>query len=339
MDEKIILFDPHPRKIDLIFSAADKKRLEKLGKVLWHEGQRAPDDYIDEYLSQTIAIVGQTAMPRARLDHAPHLRLIANVEGNFLPNIDYEECYRRNIHVLSCSTAFAPAVAEMALGLALACARGIPQADAAFRQGREVYSGASNLDGFLLRNKTFGLIGCGNVGRRLLPFLQPFGGEILVHDPWLHDHFLDDLGVRPVALNELLERSRIIFMIATATSENEKGLGAKQFAMMQKGTVFVLVGRAQVVDFEAMLDAAESGHIRAAIDVFPEEPVPAGHRVRRTANVILSGHRSGGLPETYREVGTMVVDELELVLRGLRPQRMQAASIETAARYRSKPVG
>lgn len=337
--EKIILLDPHPRKIDLIFSGEDKRRLEALGKVLWYEGQKAPNDYIEEHLPRTIAIVGQTPMPKERLDRAPYLRLIANVEGNFLPNIDYEECHRRNIHVLSCSTAFAPAVAEMALGLALACARGIPQCDAAFRQGREVYSGASNLDSFLLRGKIFGLIGCGNVGRRLLPLLKAFEGEILVHDPWIHDHYLSELGVKPVSMNELLERSRVVFIIAAATSENEKGLGARQFAMMPKGAVVVLVGRAQVVDFDALLNAAESRHIRAAIDVFPEEPVPSDHRVRHTPNVVLSAHRSGGLPETYREVGTMVADELELILRGLRPQRMQAAMPETAARYRGKPVG
>ena len=337
-EEKLILFDPHPRKIDLIFSPEDRKRLEALGKVLWFEGKRAEDEHVERYLPRTVAIVGQTAMPKERLDRAPHLRAIFNVEGNFLPNIDYEECHRRNIYVLACAPAFAPAVAEMALGLALAGARGIVQADANFRKGSERYSGASNVNSFLLRGKTFGLIGCGNVGRNLLPLLRPFGGEVLVHDPWLHDHFLETLGVHPVGLDELLRRSRIVFIISAATTENQKALAAEHFAMMQKGTVVVLVGRSEVVDFDALLDAAESGHIQAAIDVFPQEPLPPDHRARRSANTILSGHRSGGLPETYREVGRMVADDLELILRGLPPQRMQRATLETVGRYRSKPI-
>jgi phosphoglycerate dehydrogenase-like enzyme len=135
-----------------------------------------------------------------------------------------------------------------------------------------------------------------------------------------------------------MRRCRIVFILSAATTENQRGLGKQHFAMMQPGSVVVLAGRADVVDFDALLDAADSGHIRAAIDVFPEEPVPAEHRARKTANTILSGHRSGGLPETYREVGRMVVDELELVLRGLPPKRMQQAAPETVARLRSRPI-
>jgi len=338
-NDRIILMDPHPRKIDLIFAEQDKRRLESTGTVLWHEGGPAPDEHIDAHLPQAVALIGQTAMPRERLDRAPNLRMIANVEGNFQPNIDYAECHRRNIPVLSCAPAFAPAVAEMALGLALASARGIVACDAAFRQGTEVYSGASNQQSFLLRGQPLGLIGCGNVGRRLLPLLRPLGGELLVHDPWLHDHVLCELGVRPVSLEQLLKRSRVVFVISAATTENRASLNKDTLALMPAGAILVLVGRASVVDFDALLDAAAAGHIRAAIDVFPDEPVPPDHRARSTPNVILSAHRSGGLPGTYREVGTMVADDLELILRGLPPQRMQRATPETVTQLRGKPIG
>ena len=102
--------------------------------------------------------------------------------------------------------------------------------------------------------------------------------------------------------------------------------------MMKRGSVVVLVGRADVVDFDALLDAADSGHISAAIDVYPHEPVPPDHRVRTTANTVLSSHRCGGLPEAYRDIGRMVVDDLELILRDLPPQRMQSAGIEILRR-------
>lgn len=334
----IILLDPHPRPLDLIFSAADRARLEQLGEVVWFEGSRATDEYIDRHLPRTIALIGQTSLPRERLDRAPHLKVIANVEGNFLPNVDYEECRRRNIHVLACAPAFAPAVAELALGMALALARGIVDADASFRNGTEKYSAASNRGSFLLRGQTIGFIGCGNVGRALLPLLKPFSPRVLVHDPWLHEHVLRDLGVVPVGLGQLLGESRVLFIMAAATTENQQGLGASHFAAMQPGSLVVLVGRSDVLDFDALLDAAEAGHLRAAIDVFPQEPLPKDHRARHTPNTILSGHRAGGLPETYRSVGEMVVDDIELVLRGLPPQRMQRAVMETVARYRGKPV-
>ena len=76
-------------------------------------------------LPNAVAVLGQSAMPRERLDRAPHLRLIVNIEGNFLPNIDYEECHRRNIYVTTIAPVFAVPVAEMALGMAIAAARGI----------------------------------------------------------------------------------------------------------------------------------------------------------------------------------------------------------------------
>ena len=335
----LILLDPHPRPIDLIFSEEDRRRLDSLAEVLWYEGQPAPDEYIEEHLPKAFAVVGQTALPKERLDRAPALRAILNVEGNFQTTIDYSECHRRRIAVLSCGTAFAPAVAEMALALALAAARGIVPNDAAFRRGEETYSGASNRDAFLLRGRTLGLLGRGGVGRCLLPLLRPFSGEILVHDPWIHDHVLEDMSVSPVGLDELLRRSTVLFVLAPPTTDSRGPLGAEQFAMMAAGSVVVLVSRAGVVDFDALLDAAESGHLRAAIDVFPAEPVPADARARRIPNVILSGHRSGGLPETYRQVGRMVVDDIELILRGLPPQRMQRAALETVARYRSKAIG
>jgi phosphoglycerate dehydrogenase-like enzyme len=261
------------------------------------------------------------------------------VEGNFLPNVDYAECHRRNIPVLSVGPFFAQAVAEMALGLALAAVRRIAQADAAIRRGDEsLYGDLDNYDSFLLRGKTLGLLGCGNLGRALLPLLRPFSSDILVHDPWIHPNVLRGMGVEPVGFDELFARSRVLFILAATTTENQGAAGARQFGAMQHGSVVVLASRAGVVDFDALLDAAASGHIRAAIDVFPEEPIPPQHRARRTPNTVLSAHRAGNIPEDWTGMGQMVVDDLEMILRGLPPQRCQRANLETVTRFRSKPA-
>ena len=338
--DPVILFDPYPRPIDLIFSPEDKARLAQLGRVVWHDGPPASDAFIEEHLPHAVALIGQTPMPRERLDRAPNLRMIANVESNFLPNVDYAECHRRNIYVLSTGPVFAQPVAEMALGLALSCARRIAEADAAIRRGDEsLYGEQDNYDSFLLHGKTLGLLGFGNLGRALLPLLRPFSREILVHDPWIHANTLRSLEVEPVAFDEIFARSKVLFILAATTTENQGAIGARQFAAMQPGSVVVLVSRAGVVDFDALLDAAASGHIRAAIDVFPVEPIPADHRARRTPNTVLSAHRAGNIPEIWTGMGQMVVDDLELILRGLPPQRCQRAQLETVARFRSKPVG
>jgi len=338
-NERVILLDPHPRTIDLIFSAEDRARLERLGRVVWHDGSPATDEHVERYLPEAVAVIGQTPLPRERLDRAPHLRLIANVESNFLPNVDYEECHRRNIHVVATSPVFAQPVAEMALGMALSSARRMHEADAAVRRGDEsLYGEADNQDSFLLHGKTLGLLGCGNLGRALLPLLRAFSRDIIVHDPWLHPSVLRELGVEPVSFDELFERSCVLFVLAAVTTENQGAIGARQFDAMRGGSVFVLVSRAGVVDFDAMLDAAEGGRVRVAVDVFPDEPIPADARARRTPNTLLSAHRAGNIPEIWHGMGRMVTDDLELVLRGLPPQRCQRATPETAARLRSKPI-
>ncbi len=337
--DPVILMDPYPRPLDLILSPVDRERLERLGRVIWHEGSPAPDALIEAHLPHAIAIIGQTAMPQERLDRAPHLRMIANVESNFLPNINYEECHRRTIYVISTGPVFAPPVAEMALGMALAAARRIVDADAAIRRGDEsLYGEHDNYDSFLLSGKTIGLLGCGNLGRALLPLMRPFSDDILVYDPWIHPSVLRGMGVKPVDLDGLFSWSNVLFILAATTTENQGQIGAHHFASMAKGSVVVLISRAGVVDFDALLDAAAAGHIRAAIDVYPTEPIPADHRVRRTPNTVLSAHRAGNIPEIWTGMGEMVVDDMELIMRGLPPQRCQRALLETVARLRSKPI-
>ena len=102
-----------------------------------------------------------------------------------------------------------------------------------------------------------------------------------------------DQGAEPASLSAVLTQSDTVFVVAAVTSENQGFLGRDAFASMRKGAAFILLSRAGVVDFDALMDAVESGHIVAASDVFPQEPLPAGHRVRGLKNFIRSAHRAG----------------------------------------------
>ncbi len=336
-DEPIILLDPHPRRIDRIFDAPTKRRLEQLGRVIWHDGSVASAEHIDRYLPQTVALIGQSPLDKARLDRAPQLRAVFNVESNFLPNIDYAECHRRGIPVLSTAPVYARPVAELALAMAISLARRMHEADAALRIGRE-FKG-DNHDSFLLHGKTLALVGCGNLGRALLPLLRPFTQEILVHDPWLNPSVLREMDVIPASLDECFARARVVFLLAANTSENTGQIGARHFASMQPGSVVILASRAALVNFPELLAAARSGQIRAGIDVWPEEPIPADEPGRTTPNTLLQAHRLGSVPEIQTLIGQYVADDLESILAGRPPQRCQAAVLETVTKLRSIPVG
>lgn len=336
-NEGIILLDPHPRRIERIFDEATKRRLERLGRVVWHDGSPAAAEHIDRHLPNTIALIGQSPLDRARLDRAPHLRAVFNVESNFLGNLDYAECDRRGIPVLSTAPVYARPVAEMVLAMAISLARRMHEADAALRVGKE-FKG-DNHDSFLLHDKPLAIVGLGNTGRALLPLLRPFSSEILVHDPWIDPAVLREQGVIPATLDECFARARVVFLLAAVTSENAGQIGQRQFASMQKGSVVILASRAALVNFPELLAAARSGHIRAGIDVWPEEPIPREEPGRATPNTLIQAHRAGSVPEIQTLIGRYVADDLEAILAGRPPQRCQRAVLETVCKLRSIPVG
>ncbi len=335
--DRVILLDPFPRRIDRIFDETTKRRLEHLGRVVWHDGSPAADEHLERHLPRTIALIGQSRLDRARLDRAPHLRAVFNVESNFLPNIDYAECHRRGIPVLSTGPVYAQPVAEMVLGMAIALARRMHEADAALRVGRE-FKG-DNHDSFLLRDKPLAIVGLGNTGRALLPLLRPFTREILAHDPWIQPCVMREMNVIPATLDECFTRARVVFLLAAVTSENAGQIGARHFALMSPGSVVILASRAALVNFPELLAAARCGHIRAGIDVWPEEPVPKDEPGRTTPNTLIQAHRCGSVPEIQTLIGRIVVDDLEHILAGRPPQRCQRAALETVGKLRSIPVG
>lgn len=293
---------------------------------------------LDDALPHAFAVIGQPDLPTERLARAPHLRVLVNVEGNFYPNVDYRSCFERGIYVLGCGPAYAPAVAEYALGLALDLARGISREDRAFRACRERYVSDANADALLLSASTIGLVGLGNIGRVLVPFLAAFRAPVRAYDPWLPDRAIAEMGVTPSRLNTLLARSNIVFVLATVTAETTRLLGAEQLDLLPIGARLVLISRAPVVDYEALFDRVEVGRLVAAIDVWPDEPVAHDHRARQLEGLVLSAHRAGGIPQAFAEIGEMVLDDLTLIARGLPPVRMQVAARELVGRYRNRPA-
>ncbi len=330
-----VVLTPEPQRSERIFTPATREELGRRFEVVDLEGK---PEALDEVIADAFAIVGQPDLPAERLSRALRLRALLNVEGNFYPNVDYPACFQRGIYVLGCGPAYAEAVAEYSLGLALDLARGITREDRAFRARRERYAGAGNSDAVLLRNARVGLIGLGNLGRALLPLLAPFRATVRAYDPWLPDRALAELGVVPSTLPELLAHSTTVFVLATVTEQSTKLLGAQELDLLPAGARLVLVSRAAVVDFPALLDRVEAGRLLAAIDVWPEEPVPPDERARGLEGLVLSAHRAGGIPEAFYEIGHMVLDDLTLLARGLPPARMQVAARELVGRYRNRPV-
>ena len=183
-----------------------------------------------------------------------------------------------------------------------------------------------------------GLIGFGDLGKQLRELIRPFKNEVRVFDPWLPSEIITRLDCTPSSLDDVLKLSRVVFVFASVTSENQGFIGAREFGLMQPGSAFLLMSRAAVVDFPAMIEAAKSGHIKVATDVFPDEPVAADDPVRQVPNMLLSSHRTGGTRDAFYQIGAMAVADAELIMKGLPPQLCRRADPATASKMRSKPV-
>ena len=338
MSNPKILIDPQPRTMDLIFDGLAQRRLSAIADLTVFDSGPMPTEMLEKALPEAEIIIGQTDLPRERLERASKLRAIFNVEGNFLPNIDYDFCFSRGIRVLIASPAFAVAVAEMALAFGLDLARGISQNDRAFRERKEEYGFQSNRDAFLFTGCKVGIIGFGDLARAFRPMVRPFRCPVKVYDPWLPEREIWQNDCTPGSLDDVLSSSDAVFVFASVTSENQGFLGARELALIRPGGLFVLMSRAGVVDFEALTAAAQSGQLKVATDVFPEEPFSQVHPIRDLPNVVLSAHRSGGIQEAFYEIGRMVLADVELLVRGLPPLTCRLAQPETVSRFRSKAV-
>jgi phosphoglycerate dehydrogenase-like enzyme len=338
MSKPKLLIDPQPRTMDLIFDAESQRRLSTIADLTVFDTGPMPVDVLEKALPEAEILIGQTDLPQVRLEQASKLRAIFNVEGNFLPNIDYSYCFSRGIRVLIASPAFAVAVAEMSLALGLDLARGVSQNDRAFRERNEEYGFQSNRNSFLFTGCRVGIIGFGDLARAFRPMLRPFHCSVKVYDPWLPEREILRHECTPARLEQLLSSSDAVFVFASVTSENQGFLGERELALIRPGGIFVLMSRAGVVDFDALLTAARSGRLKVATDVFPEEPFSKDHPIRDLPNVVLSGHRSGGIQEAFYEIGRMVLADVELLVRGLPPISCRVAQPETVSRLRSKAV-
>ena len=232
--------------------------------------------------------------------------------------------------MLCASPAFAMPVAEAALGMAIDLARGIGAADRAMRAGHETYGLESNAGAFLLTGSPVGIVGFGDLGRALRRLLAPFGCRVRVHDPWLPDLAIRREGAEPAALDDLLARRGSCSCSPPRRATTRSFLGERELRLIPDGGALLLMSRAGVVDFDALVRVVAEGRLRAAIDVFPEEPLPAGPSGPRGSTGCCSRpHRAGGMPEAFLEIGRLAVGRPRA-----RPARAAAACSASAPRPR-----
>jgi len=334
---KKIILDPFPREKEEIFKISSLKNLHKKYKIIEFNGGDRFDFYNKE-INDVDYIIGQPNLEKNLLKKSKKLRAIFNVEGNFLQNLDYEYCNKNGIKILTPSSVFALPVAELAVGMMISMARNIHSSHYDFLNGKEKYGLDSNFDCEIVSRSNIGFIGFGDLGKSIRNLLFGFNTNFLVHDPWLPKKYLNKEGVLKSSLDEVMSRCRFIFVVAAVTESNKGMINSEKLNLMMPNAGILILNRAAIADFNHLIKYCNSGKIKMAVDVFPEEPLPADHPIRNSKNILLSAHRAGALREVLLEMGNYIIEDIELLDMDLPPVNCKQANTETVSRLRNNPV-
>ncbi len=272
------------------------------------------------------------------LSKAKKLKAIINVESNFMNNVDYTYCSQKGIHVIATSPVFSKPVAEIALGMTLSLLRNIHNAHFDFVKGSEKYGLESNLKASLLSGKKIGLLGFGDLAKSLYPMLLPFTKDINVYDPWLSKSKIKSFGFNPVNLSQMFKKCEIIYVLAAVTTKNKNLINKSLINKMKPYSLFILMSRAAVVNFKDLIKRVKKGDIYVATDVFPQEPVRKNDPIRKVKNILFSAHRAGALTEAFFSMGNIVLKDMNLISKNLKPKFCKKAELKTVGLLASKPV-
>lgn len=256
--------------------------------------------------AEALLVRNQTRVDRELLVAAPNLRVVGRW-GVGLDNLDLDALRARGIQVIAAGAANASAVAEYVVGAMLAVARQFAGADASVRAGRweRERFGGSELGG-----KTLGLVGFGEIARRVAARVGPFEMHLLAYDPYLAPSHpsLAAAGAALVPLDDLLARSDYVSLHVPLTPETQTLVNAQALQRMKPTAVVVNTSRGGVVDEAALVD-----HLRrtptfwAVLDVRQQEPPTSDDPLRSLPNVLLTPHVAGLTAEAAARVGETVI--------------------------------
>ena len=291
--------------------------IEPFGRIAEvHEASGSEDDMIDALRGVQICVTQLAPLTEKILAACPDLRLFCVSRGGPV-NTNIDAATEHGVAVTFAPGRNATATAEHTLAMILAATRRIPQTHADLAAG--IWRGdyyAYDKVGPELEDSTVGLVGYGAIGSRVARMLSGFGAKVLVFDPYLAPDALDGRAEQ-VALDELLSRSRIVTLHARVTPETTGMIGAPQIAAMPAGSVIVNCARGALLDYDAVCEALDSGHLfGAAFDVFPEEPIPAGSPLLRTPHIVMTPHLAGASKETAAKAARIVAGDVGRYLRG-----------------------
>jgi D-3-phosphoglycerate dehydrogenase / 2-oxoglutarate reductase len=258
---------------------------------------------------------------RELLTRMPNL-LVVSTNGAGFDTVNVRDCTDAGVLVVNQTGGNAEAVAAHVLAMMLTLSKQIIQTNHALRHGtmgdRTVFMGND------LKGRTVGIVGIGNVGRRIAELCRGLlGMQVIACDPYLDEKTIAARGAVKVTLEELLQRADFVSINCPLDESTRGMIGAREFALMQPHAYFITTARGFIHDERALTEALRAKKIAGAgIDVWDKEPPPSDHPLLQLDNVIATPHTAGMTREARANMGRIAAEQLVMTLDGKRPPRI-----------------
>ena len=248
--------------------------------------------------------------------------LIVSTGGAGFDTVNVKDCTERGVLVVNQSGGNAASVAQHVLAMVIALSKQIVQTDHALRAG--TMTDRTQFMGHEVQGRTIGIVGLGNVGRRVAELCRTlFGMQVLAYDPYLDEKTIAERGATKVELDELLRRSDFVSINCPLDDGSRGMIGAREFGLMQKHAFFITTARGFIHDETALEEALKSKQIAGAgLDVWAKEPPQPDHPLLKFDNVIASPHTAGVTKEARANMAKFAAEQLVMILDGKRPPRI-----------------
>ena len=306
-DDSVLICD----EVDPILN----KILQDNGLKVSYEPEITPEQILEKIHEYHIVIVrSRTTITKEMIDKADKCKIIARV-GVGLDNVDQEAAKAKNIRVINAVEGAMNAVAELVLGLMLSLARQTARGDRGIRNEQWL---KKELKGTELRGKYLGIIGLGNIGKRLGRLAHALNMNIIGYDVVpIDEEFSKEVGLMKADLNTLLQSSDYVSIHVPLLDSTYHLLDAQKMSTMKNTAKIINTSRGGVVDEDALYDALKNGTLGgAALDVFEKEPA-IGTRLAELDNVILTPHIGAQTKEAQSLAANVIAEKIVQILRGV----------------------
>lgn len=309
---KIVCPDGDPRDKEML----DPEKLEKLqqtGSFTWYEGKPNTTEELISRVQDAEGVMVMWDFPKEAMLRCENVKIICYPGTGVNKYIDLETANKLDILVCNVPNYGANAIAEHTIALMFGLARKITFLDRDIRNGKWSHP-------FLmeLRNKVIGLLGLGSIGTRVAKLANALEMKVICWTRNPSPQRACETGVEFVSFTDLFRKADIVSIHLHHNTETERIIGKKELDLMKKGSFIINTSRGEVIDTNALIYALENKNIAgAALDVFDEEPLPAGHILTKLTNVILTPHIAYNTPETTKNILDISLDNFIQYQKGL----------------------